>query len=176
MKDYTPLLNWSDAAPGLNHYQLQVATEKTFAAPLYDVNTLNVSAYQIPVDLTPNTTYYWRAQSFNYLGASLGWSKVRSFRTVILPPTLLLPLNLDTVGTRKPTFDWGDVSGATSYTIQIATSTSFGTFLVNVKVNNSTYTPTVNLPKNKNIFWRVRANGPNGPSNWSTTFRFTTPP
>jgi hypothetical protein len=31
----------------------------------------------------------------------------------------------------------------------------------------STYTPTVNLPANIPLYWRVRANGLNGPSLWS---------
>jgi hypothetical protein len=45
---------------------------------------------------------------------------------------------------------------------------------VNKPVNDSTFTPVTNLPKNRVIYWRVRANGLNGPSNWSK-FQFRTP-
>ena len=67
------------------------------------------------------------------------------------------------------------VDGATSYKIQVSTSSSFGTKLISVKVLDSTFTPTTNLPKNKTLYWRVKALGPNGPSAWSDTFQFTTP-
>ena len=92
----------------------------------------------------------------------------------MLPPNLLLPANDSTAVTLKPLFDWDDVTGAMSYTIQISIDPKFGTLLVTKTVNASTYTAVTNLPKNRVIYWRVRANGPNGPSNWSK-FQFTTP-
>ena len=129
-------------------------------------------------DLNSNTKYYWRVRAVNDVSSVehvSGWSKVWSFRAAMLPPNLLLPADESTEVTLKPLFDWDDVTGAMSYTIQISLDPQFGTFLVNKPVNESTFTPTTNLPKNKVIYWRVRANGPNGPSNWSK-FQFTTPP
>jgi hypothetical protein len=68
---------------------------------------------------------------------------------------------------RRPAFDWSDVAGATSYTIQISTNSLFTTFTVNTGTSGSTFTPTADLPLNKVLDWRVRANGTNGPSGWS---------
>jgi predicted phage tail protein len=34
---------------------------------------------------------------------------------------------------------------------------------------DTNYTSSVNLPQNKTIHWRVRANGPNGPSLWTAS-------
>jgi hypothetical protein len=67
------------------------------------------------------------------------------------------------------------VSGATSYTIQVSTGSGFGTLLVNATTGNLFYQPVNNLPANKVIYWRVRANGGLGNSAWST-FSFTTGP
>jgi len=68
------------------------------------------------------------------------------------------------------------VNGAVTHTtIQISVDPQFRIFLVSKKVNVSTFTPTKNLPKNKTIYWRVKANGSNGPTAWSK-FQFVTPP
>ena len=77
--------------------------------------------------------------------------------------------------TLRPVLDWGDVPGAVSYTVQVSTSSTFATLPVNATVPSSTYTPTISLPSGYVIFWRVRANGANGPSDWSTVILFTTP-
>jgi hypothetical protein len=69
---------------------------------------------------------------------------------------------------RKPAFDWADVPGATSYTIQLSTEPSFASLVVSATVAPSTYAITWNLPVGT-LYWRVRANGPNGPSSWSVT-------
>jgi hypothetical protein len=92
-------------------------------------------------------------------------------------PVLLSPVNGSPAGTRKPIFDWEDASGPgviTSYTIQVSTSPTFGSFLLNKNVPSSTYTMLVNLPAAKTLYWRVRVNGANGPSAW-TVFSFSTP-
>jgi hypothetical protein len=97
----------------------------------------------------------------------------------MLPPVLSAPVGGVLVDSRRPTFDWEDVVGANGYTIQISTTTTFFSLLVNANIAGgaaSTYKPAVNLPANKVLYWRVRANGVNGPSAWSTTETFVTPP
>jgi hypothetical protein len=61
-----------------------------------------------------------------------------------------------------------------SYTIQVSTNASFSTLLLNTTTPNSFYTMTKNLPAGKVLYWRVRVNGDNGPSAWTTT-QYTTP-
>ncbi len=68
-------------------------------------------------------------------------------------------------------FDWTDVSGAASYTIQIDDSDTFSSPLVNQNTTASQFTistlPTVRM------WWRVRANSASGtPGNWSAARRF----
>ena len=68
------------------------------------------------------------------------------------------------------TFDWTDVSGAASYTIQIDDSDTFSSPLVNQNTTVSQFTTT--LPTTR-MWWRVRANSTSGtPGNWSSARRF----
>jgi hypothetical protein len=70
------------------------------------------------------------------------------------------------------TFDWTDVSGAASYTIQIDNEESFATpQVVNQNMTASQFT-TNTLPTTR-MWWRVRANSASGtPGSWSSARRF----
>jgi Zn-dependent metalloprotease len=173
LTSYTPLLDWSDTTTALDHYQVQVADKNTFTSPLYDVNTLLVSQYQVP-SLTPNTKYFWRVRSLNNLGVSRGWSTIRSFRAAMLPPVLTAPDNLAILTTLRPLFDWNDVTGATGYNLVISNKADLSNPIMSVSVPNSEYLLTLDLPASTVLYWRVRATGPNGPSLWSGTRSFTT--
>jgi len=186
VKTYTPTLKWGQSSlpsgTTFKRYELQVDDDKNFSSPVIDISTtdgdITERSYAVSSSLTPNVKYFWRVRAVNLVGADehvSGWSKAWSFRTVILAPTLLSPADTDTVATRTPTFEWDYVDGAESYKIQISTDPNFGTTLISTKVNVLTFTPGTNLPKNKTLYWRVKALGPNGPSAWSDTFEFTTP-
>ena len=69
---------------------------------------------------------------------------------------------------RKPVSDWDAMAGASGYTIQVSKNNTFTSIVVNKTVVLSTYTPTVDLPIGT-LYWRVKANGVNGPSFWSVT-------
>ncbi|HLO33505.1 MAG TPA: choice-of-anchor Q domain-containing protein [Anaerolineales bacterium] len=170
-----PKLDWSNAVlPAgtfLDHYEVQLATDLAFTSNLLTQST--ATSDFAPV-LNPNTKYYWHVRAISATGQSSAWSATWSFREAILPPTLLSPGNGETAISLRPSFDWEDAQKATGYTIQISLSSTFGTLLVNSNVSGSTYLPAVNLPAHKTLYWRVRANGPNGPSAW-ITFHFATP-
>src|SRR5215213_3091092 len=70
------------------------------------------------------------------------------------------------------TFDWTDVSGAASYTIQIDDSDTFGApQIVSQNTTVSQFT-TSTLPTTR-MWWRVRANSASGtPGSWSPARRF----
>jgi hypothetical protein len=142
-----------------------------------NINDYNILSWELGTDLSANTKYYWRVRSYNTDNEYSAWSLVRYFRTAIAPPTLLSPENLSSTTSHRPVFDWENVTGASSYTIQASTSPVFATVLATSTVVSSTYTPLVDLP-HAAIYWRVRANGLNGPSAWSSpiwTFTVTPP-
>jgi hypothetical protein len=70
------------------------------------------------------------------------------------------------------TFDWTDVTGAASYTIQIDDSNSFPAPQIVSQTVTASQFSTSTLPTTT-MWWRVRANNASGiPGNWSAVRRF----
>jgi hypothetical protein len=92
--------------------------------------------------------------------------------TVPVAPTLVSPANDAQFSPEATvTFDWSDVAGATSYTIQIDNSDTFSAPLtVSQTVTASQYTNSA-LPTTR-MWWRVRASNAAGSSAWSAVRRF----
>jgi hypothetical protein len=162
--DYSPTLDWKDATGAVDHYQIQISTSSTFAGTVQDQEVVP-SVYTASPDLDPNTRYSWRVRSYNAAGQFSNWSSSRYFRTAILPPDNLT--SPDAGLTTRPTFDWDDVSGASGYTIQIAKVSNFSSTIVNTSPKTSNFTAASDLPRGLTLYWRVRANGTNGPSGWT---------
>ena len=69
-------------------------------------------------------------------------------------------------------FDWSDVAGATSYTIQIDSSSSIAAPLTATQTLSASQVTITGLPKQK-LWWRVRANAASGaPGAWSVVRSF----
>jgi predicted outer membrane repeat protein len=175
----TPLFNWNNstlpAGTTFDKYQIQVSTSNTFGTTVIDDFT--TLADIADSDYTPGTgilttgaTYYWRVRSWNTDGAYSAWSAVRSMRIKYNPP-----VNLNVTSSLKPTFTWDAVIGATSYTIQVSRNNTFTLLMVNKMVILATYVHTLNLTTGSTYYWRVRVNGPYGPSDWSAIQTFVTP-
>lgn len=82
-------------------------------------------------------------------------------------PSLLAPTSGSrfSVGQTVP-FDWSDVAGAATYTLQVGTSTTFTTVVLTRTVTASQL--SVALPTAGDRFWRVRANRSDGSAGgWS---------
>ena len=178
--DYTPLFDWSTSSvPSgvtFDHYQIQVATDNLFTALVIDTPVMGISnsSFTPSKDLASNSLFFWRVRSYSTAGHYSGWSSVFYFRTTILPPTLSSPADKSTGISLKPTFDWTDVDGAATYTIQVSRSSSFSSLLVNASVTASEYTPNSYLPQNTKLFWRVMTKTAYVTSIWSVVYSFTT--
>jgi CSLREA domain-containing protein len=177
-----PLLDWSNSSlPSgtvFDHYQLQVDDTSDFSSTVADINVAGLTNSSSNVGpLNSNTTYYWRVRAWNNNGDFSGWSAVRTFREAMLPPVLLSPIAGASSGGLHPFFDWNDVAGATGYSIQVSLSPTFNTLAINVTLFTATsqYTAAATLQTGQLYYWRVRSNGPNGPSVWSAAETFTTP-
>ena len=176
LTDFTPLFDWSDSTPDLHHYELQLATDPAFTLNVVNYNDIPTSTYTLTTDLTPGVKYYWRVRAYNAAGGVSAWSKYDYFRIAFAAPALLTPADLSTVPSRKPTFTWSAVTGATSYRIQISTSNTFKTNIVNTTKTTPSYTPISNLPAGTLLYWRVQVSGGTfAPGLWSTIWSFTTP-
>jgi hypothetical protein len=174
--------DWSDVT-GAAWYTIEVDDSSSFAAPLVWAATSTPS--QLATNSLPNGTLFWRVQAFNVNGVGGGHSAVRTVQVQpnapppppppgpLAAPSQISPASDARFGPGQTvTFDWSDVSGAASYTIQIDTSDAFAApFTVNQTVTVSQFTSST-LPTTR-MWWRVRANDGNGnPGNWSGARRF----
>lgn len=81
-------------------------------------------------------------------------------------PQLLTPEDGYTTSNKRTAFDWGDVTDATRYKIQVSKTLEFDSLIVNVLLNNSEYVPSFDLPV-RTLYWRVKARNDDGSSPWS---------
>jgi len=180
----TPRFDWKNVVlpkgTAFDHYQLQLATENTFGAPVVDQVVAagqTVSEYTLTAGqaLLPNTRYYWRVRAVNTNGDTGSWSSVRYLRSAMLPPVLIAPDAGALDVALRPAFTWNGVDSATGYTLQVSAYADFRSLIISKALTGVTgYTPGVNLPRGKVLYWRVRTRGVNGPSLWSGVWSFTT--
>jgi hypothetical protein len=89
-------------------------------------------------------------------------------------PTLSSPANAATNVAHSPTMIWNAVTGATSYRLQVSTSSTFSTTIVNDSTLTGTSRATGPLAGATVYYWRVRAKNVIGAGAWSTVWSFTT--
>ena len=82
-------------------------------------------------------------------------------------PILNSPADAATGVAIPATVSWNASSGATSYTVQVSTSTDFGTGTIVISGIAGTSTNVTGLSDNTPYYWRVNATNAGGTSNWS---------
>lgn len=90
----------------------------------------------------------------------------------VSPPTLLLPPNGATGVSTTPFLDWTDVSGATSYRVQVLLGVTIVIDHANLPTSQYQVLPSEALQPNTTYFWRAAAVGTS--TQWSGYFSFTT--
>jgi hypothetical protein len=190
----SPLLSFNPVT-GAQYYDVQVSKSTDFGPDqTYDAcypdcggvlkmtsaeaNTLTFTTFNPSVvanGLKATTQYYWRARAAAQNGTVKGpWSEVRSFITVAKPfaPTLALPNNNDVGIPAAAPLSWLASAGATSYNVQVSINPNFDVLLVDSSMGNTAFT-TPALSGGPVFFWRVRAIGIGGTSDWSEVRKFT---
>ena len=71
-------LDWSDAAPVPDHYEIQIASDANFTIDVRNYTSVP-STYTLTDELPANATYYWRVRARSADGGWGVWSKVFSF-------------------------------------------------------------------------------------------------
>ncbi|MCX6165142.1 MAG: hypothetical protein NTU73_09860, partial [Ignavibacteriae bacterium] len=106
------------------------------------------------------------------------WSQTWSFTTIVATPpapVLIYPPNNAVDVPLTPTMDWTDVSGATSYRLQISTSSSFPSFVLNVESPQSQFSvPSGVLQGYTQYYWRVASINAGGTGSFSSSWTFRT--
>ena len=197
--DYSPRLQWNKSSvpsgTTFQSYEVQIATDSDFEVgdivlqDALSLTDLNKPCFDInpPVpptdcggagaaDLDPAKTYYWRVRAYNTGGEYSSWSSTAYFYTSLEKVTTLnTPADGSTLQFNRPTFDWDDVTGATRYTIVVSPYPNMLSPILTGTASTSQFTPLTNLPPNKTLYWRVRAEALKyGPGMWSDIWSFTT--
>jgi hypothetical protein len=185
-----PLFQWSPIN-GAERYELLVATNNSFTdAVIARVGSLALStnAWPCDVNLSYNTTYFWRIRGTSANSYS-AWSGVGSFTTLLPPVTAPPPLSsykvmlinpktgVQGVGI-NPVFEWGSVSGANRYELLVSTNRSF-TDAATAKVGPGALQGTlwqsdIALKYGTTYYWKVRGVNGENTSAWSDDYSFTT--
>jgi hypothetical protein len=170
--------DWSDVAAAA-WYTIEVDDSSSFAAPLVWAATTTPS--QLATNSLPNGTLFWRVRAFNSDGVGGPYSAVRTVQVGATAPPPPGPLAAPSLASpandarfspgQQISFDWGDVAGAASYTIQIDDSQSFSAPLTAGDTLVFSQFSTSTLPTTR-MWWRVRANdGSGAPGAWSAVRR-----
>jgi hypothetical protein len=169
-------LSWA-AVTGATSYHVQVSTQSSFATQVVDLD--GVVGTSLALDpLAGGTAHYWRVRSED-AGTYSAWSATFDFATAssgsLEPPTLLAPQNGATgLSLSAVVLDWSDVASVASYHVQVSTSSTFATTVIDQSgLIASIYTAS-NLVASTTYYWRVQSVSGGSTSAWSTTFSFTT--
>lgn len=154
-------------------YTLEFSTDSNFATITTWKNAATTST--TITGLAGYTTYYWRVKANNG-GHESVYSNIYKITTVTGAPILISPADSATNVFMNPVFNWNAVTGATAYTLQVSTFTTFtpGTMVYNQAGLTGTSQQVSGLLANKKYYWRVQSfNGTIG-GTISAKFQFTT--
>jgi hypothetical protein len=168
------LLSWNKAARASTYY-FQVATDTGFVNVANADSTLTDTSKAIS-GLANNTAYYWRVKAKNDGGTS-AWSGVRSFFTIVAAPqmaTLTSPIDGASDLPVTPTLAWSTVIGAITYHVQVSTSNTFATVLIDDSTLTLAAKSLSGLANGTQYYWRVQAKNAGGVSAWTSPWSFAT--
>lgn len=170
----TPILSWARAV-GATTYRLQVSLNPAFSTTVVNDSTITDTTKAVG-PLQNNVTYFWRLCAKNEGGTS-GWSLVRSFTTIVAAPTvrtLATPANGATNVAIAPTLTWNAVTGATYYHLQVSSSATFTSTVLDKDSLTRTSFDVTGSANATRYYWRVLAWNIGGASAYSTAWSFTT--
>lgn len=174
----SPALLWSPSAGALT-YRVQIATRSNFSATVVDQSGLTTTATSA-TGLAGSTLHYWRVAASNAQGTS-AWSASWVFTTTApapssppSAPTLYFPRNGATGVSASPTLQWNAATGASSYRVQVSTTSAFTTTAVDRSSITTTSTAVAGLASGTRYYWRASAANSAGSGPWSIAWSFTT--
>jgi hypothetical protein len=146
-----PTFRWY-SKNSISPYRLQIASDQSFSSTI--VSLPQADTFYTPSVNLPFGTVFWRVGND---ADTAVWSDVSSLTIQDTTIPILIPYVPDPTRVRRPTLAWYHVTGATSYTIQINSSSSFVTPFISDLATDTSYALGANLPVGR-IFWHVKSN------------------
>ena len=153
---------WSSIS-GATSCTLQEATNSTFTGA---TTAYSGSGTSTAISGKTPGTYYYRVRASN-AGGDSAWSNTQAVVVVAPPGAPILNSIANADGDGNYSISWGFVDGATTYTLQEATSSSFAD-AATIYANGGTFTSVSNRTLGT-YYYRVRATNVVGNSSWSNT-------
>jgi hypothetical protein len=165
----TPKLRWRRPA-GANAFQVQVGRDDAWVSGYETYRTATPTLTLPP--LAREATYWWRVRA--KAGAKWGaWSASQSFSTPQLATVALRAPRPGSTAATPIVFDWLDVSGATSYRLQVCRDEACTKKVVRRPTATASRLTLAGALAKGTYWWRVQAVGPKGAeSAWSRAWRF----
>ncbi|MFI5251250.1 MAG: FlgD immunoglobulin-like domain containing protein [Bacteroidota bacterium] len=169
----TLTLQWNSVS-GSTNYELQLALVPDFSVTTYDNATI-VGTSQVVGGQRNDTIYYWRVRAYN-LSVPTDWSSSWSFKTMPVPPSVpVLQSPANGSINQQPMLHllWSGVSTSSVYQVQLSTSLTFNTKLIDSSIVGLDTLSIGLLTFNSTYYWHVRASNVAGSSNYSDVWSFT---
>ena len=166
----------------IKELKLDVSVNSDFSAPLYSnltfLLTQNITATEKETlvltigGLAANTLYYYRLRFSNATGLSAWTSASLSTATNFPIPDALGTTNLTAIAAR---LNWGKVTGATTYFVDLSTNIGFTSLILNnVNAGDVSFRDVGSLTAENQYYYRVRASDGTTTSASSDVVTFTT--
>jgi hypothetical protein len=175
-------------------YTFQIAADAAFSNIVFTREGVaqgeaGRTSFRLPDALLAGQTYYWRVRAQD--GANTGsYSTPVSFvieaPVVLAAPVLVSPISGEKISSAKPTFRFrvssrSGPAGTVTYGLEVSANESFtskyGVWVVPEQATDVSFSPVLEVPYDKAVFWRVRAQESYKGviSNWSATGLFYGP-
>jgi len=166
----------------IKELKLDVSVNSDFSAPLYSGLTFLLTQNIVATEketlaltiggLAANTLYYYRLRFSNATGLSAWTSSSLTTITNFPIPDLLGITNLTAIAAR---LNWGKVTGATTYFVDLATDSAFTSLILsNVNAGDVSFRDVGSLTALTQYYYRVRASDGTTTSSSSNVVTFTT--
>jgi hypothetical protein len=160
--DLSLIFKWT-SIPYATKYKVQISKDSNFVTGVTEINQSDTSYTKN--ELTDNTTYYWRVQTWDSVHYSI-WSKKSRFQTFILPPNF----NSLKMGNKVDTLNWSVINSSNLkyFKIYRDTISEPKILLDSISGNKFSYIDTTNLQLGIKYYYRISAgNNENLESNLS---------
>ncbi|MBL8162136.1 MAG: fibronectin type III domain-containing protein, partial [Anaerolineae bacterium] len=148
-----PTMTWG-AMTGVNQYRLQVSSDANFANA---VTVDKALTSHVPATSMGQGLWYWRVAARDIAGNWGAYSLARTF-TINIQTSPANEYNYVTTTTARPSFVWTAVTGATGYTLEVATDSAFSAIIYTSPTSMATshLLPVANALGYDTYYWRVR--------------------